>query len=135
MINGKLVHIDFGFILSSRMVNFETAPFKITNDVIQLLGGIEGEGFKRFREKMAEGFQAIHQDNEKIIVLVQMLGQSQQDLPCFKKGVVPTIKELKQRLTPLGPYIKLNKTQCAYQMNVLINEATASWSTAIYDKW
>ena len=50
MISGNLVHIDFGFILSSRMVNFETAPFKITNDIIFLLGGIEGEGFKRFRE-------------------------------------------------------------------------------------
>ena len=34
MINGNLVHIDFGFILSSRMVNFERAPFKITNDII-----------------------------------------------------------------------------------------------------
>ena len=56
MISGNLVHIDFGFILSSRMVNFETAPFKITNDIIFLLGGIEGEGFKRFRERMAEGF-------------------------------------------------------------------------------
>lgn len=74
MLNGKLVHIDFGFILSSRRINFETAPFKITNDIIALLGGVEGDGFKRFRERMAEGFQAIHEDNEKIIVLVQMLG-------------------------------------------------------------
>ena len=73
MLNGNLVHIDFGFILSSRIVQYERAPFKITNDVIQLLGGFGGEGFKRFRERMAEGFLAIHEDNEKIIVLVQMI--------------------------------------------------------------
>ena len=76
MKDGRLVHIDFGFILCSRVLNFETAPFKITSDIIQLLGGLDGEAFKRFRNKMIEGFQAIHEDNEKILILVQMLGQS-----------------------------------------------------------
>ena len=70
MNDGKLVHIDFGFILCSRVLNFETAPFKITSDIINLLGGLEGEAFKRFRNKMIEGFQAIHEDNEKILILV-----------------------------------------------------------------
>lgn len=71
--DGSLIHIDFGFILASRLVNFETAPFKITGDIIRLLGGLEGDGFKRFRERMIEGFQALHEDNEKIIILVQMI--------------------------------------------------------------
>lgn len=56
MIDGRLIHIDFGFILNSRLLNFEVAPFKITNDIIRLLGGPEGEGFKRFRERMIEGY-------------------------------------------------------------------------------
>lgn len=56
MNDGRLVHIDFGFILCSRVLNFETAPFKITSDIIKLLGGLEGESFKRFRNKMIEGF-------------------------------------------------------------------------------
>ena len=54
--DGSLIHIDFGFILASRLLNFETAPFKITGDIIRLLGGLEGEGFKRFREAMIDGF-------------------------------------------------------------------------------
>jgi len=70
MNDGRLVHIDFGFMLSSRLLNFETAPFKITNDIIHLLGGIEGVGFKRFRNRMIEGYQALHEDNEKIVILV-----------------------------------------------------------------
>ena len=74
--DGSLVHIDFGFILASRLLNFETAPFKITGDIIRLLGGLEGEGFRRFRERMIEGYQALHEDNEKILILVQMLAQS-----------------------------------------------------------
>ena len=71
--DGSLVHIDFGFILTSRLVNFETAPFKITGDIIRLLGGLNGEGFKRFRDRMIEGYQALHEDNEKLVILVQML--------------------------------------------------------------
>jgi phosphatidylinositol 4-kinase len=71
--DGSLIHIDFGFILASRLLNFETAPFKITGDIINLLGGLQGEGFKRFRNGMIAGYQAIHEDNEKIIILVKML--------------------------------------------------------------
>ena len=68
--DGRLIHIDFGFILSSRLLNFETAPFKITNDIIKLLGGPAGYGYKRFRERMIEGYQALHEDNEKIVIIV-----------------------------------------------------------------
>ena len=60
--------------MASRLLNFETAPFKITGDIIRLLGGLEGEGFKRFRNGMIEGYQALHEDNEKLIILVKMLG-------------------------------------------------------------
>ena len=35
MLDGRLVHIDFGYILNSRILNFEAAPFKITNDIIK----------------------------------------------------------------------------------------------------
>ena len=73
MHDGKIVHIDFGFILNSRKLNFETAPFKITNDIIKLLGGVKGKAFKRFRNRMVEGYQALHQDNEKIVILVSMI--------------------------------------------------------------
>jgi phosphatidylinositol 4-kinase len=73
MLDGSIIHIDFGFILSSRTINFETAPFKITNGMIKLIGGIESSGFKRFRNRMVEGFRALHEDNEKIMILVQMI--------------------------------------------------------------
>lgn len=135
MRDGSLVHIDFGFILNSRLLNFETAPFKLTNDIIKLLGGLEGEGFKRFRNNMIDGYQALHNDNEKIVILVQMIGQSQKDLPCFKRGVSEALHELKQRLTPLGPKVKLNRAQCTYEIDKIIREAYKNWSTSIYDKY
>ena len=74
--DGCLVHIDFGFILESRVINFETAPFKMTGDMLNLLGGLQGEGFKRFRERMIEGYQALHQDHEKLMILVKPIAES-----------------------------------------------------------
>lgn len=71
--DGSLVHIDFGFILTSRKVNFEMAPFKITGDIIRLLGGVKGQAFKQYRDRMVEGYQAIHNENEMLILLIQMM--------------------------------------------------------------
>ena len=107
--DGSLIHIDFGFILASRLLNFEMAPFKISGDVIRLLGGPKGEGFCRFRAKMIDGYQALHEDNEKILILVKMIAQSQKELPCFKRGVDEAVKELRHRLTPKGPNVRLTR--------------------------
>lgn len=63
MSTGSIIHIDYGFMLTSRMMNFETAPFKITKDFILLLGGQDADGndfemlmkrkeFKKFRDFM-----------------------------------------------------------------------------------
>jgi phosphatidylinositol 4-kinase len=44
---GHLVHIDFGFMLQSSPggMNFETSPFKLTKEYIDLLGGSQSEMF------------------------------------------------------------------------------------------
>lgn len=49
---GHVSHIDFGFMLSNSpgSVGFEAAPFKLTYEYIELLGGVEGEAFKKFVE-------------------------------------------------------------------------------------
>ena len=41
--NGALVHIDFGFLLTSSPANagFETAPFKLTPEYVEVLGGFD----------------------------------------------------------------------------------------------
>jgi phosphatidylinositol 4-kinase len=44
---GHLVHIDFGFMLQSSPggMNFETSPFKLTKEYIDLLGGSHSEKY------------------------------------------------------------------------------------------
>jgi len=40
--DGRLVHIDFGYILTTapgRAIKIETAPFKLTAEFVRVLGG------------------------------------------------------------------------------------------------
>ena len=55
-IEGHIVHIDFGFLLSNapgKGVTMEQAPFKLTQEMIDVMGGLESSKFKDFRTLMA----------------------------------------------------------------------------------
>jgi len=56
------MHIDFGFLLSNspgKGFKFEKAPFKLTIEMVEILGGIKSKKFNEFRELMREGFMAL----------------------------------------------------------------------------
>ena len=61
-IEGHLLHIDFGFLLSNapgKGLQFETAPFKLTQEMLDVMGGPNSDKFRDFRRRMAQGFLAI----------------------------------------------------------------------------
>jgi phosphatidylinositol kinase/protein kinase (PI-3 family) len=48
---GHVVHIDFGFLLSNspgKNMQFERAPFKLTREFMDVLGGENSKCFSRF---------------------------------------------------------------------------------------
>lgn len=58
-IEGHLCHIDFGFLLSNapgKGVKFEAAPFKLTQEFVDVLGDQNSSKFEDFRKRMAKGF-------------------------------------------------------------------------------
>ena len=55
--DGHIVHIDFGFLLSNapgKGIRFESAPFKLTNEFVEILGGVKSRTFLYFRDLMIE---------------------------------------------------------------------------------
>lgn len=55
-----IIHIDFGFILSKKQirllnVNFEAAPFKLTQEFIDIMGGTKSSSFKYYKHLMQKG--------------------------------------------------------------------------------
>ena len=130
---GHLTHIDFGFLLSNapgKGLKFENAPFKLSHDMVECLGGTHGEYFDNFRKLLKKGFLAVYKHRQKIIILVEMMWCGNgRNLECFEKGQ-EAIDELKSRLKPKG---------CTYKRDIfkfvdgLIEQSVDNWRTKWYD--
>ena len=132
---GFLIHIDFGFMLSNapgKGLKFEKAPFKLTNDLVEVFGGINNKNFDEFRKLLWKGFIALVKHYERILILVEMMfcGHGN-NLPCFERGQ-DCINELKKRFFP-----KENMKIRDYMKHVdyLISLSLDNWRTKWYDKF
>ena len=130
---GYLIQIDFGFFLSNAPGNeFEKAPFKLTEEVIEVIGGVNSKYFQIFRKLMWKGMIAIAKHYQKIMILVEMMycGYGKK-LECFKAGDA-TLTKLRDRFKPKK---NMKKRDYLALVDSLIHEALSSWTTTWYDKY
>ena len=130
---GHIIHIDFGFLLSNapgKGLKFEKAPFKLSKDMVECLGGVKGKYFMEFSKLLKKGFLAVHKHRHKIVILVEMMwcGHGKQ-LECFEMGQ-ETIDALKSRLNP-KEYI--SKKNIVKLVDNLIGQSVDNWRTKWYD--
>ncbi|XP_041003198.1 phosphatidylinositol 4-kinase beta 1-like isoform X2 [Juglans microcarpa x Juglans regia] len=128
---GHIIHIDFGFMLSNSPggVNFESAPFKLTRELLEVMDsdaeGVPSEFFDYFKVLCIQGFLTCRKHAERIILLVEMLQDS--DFPCFKGGP-RTIQNLRKRF-----HLSLTEEQCVSVVLSLISSSLDAWRTRQYD--
>ncbi|CAO3608584.1 unnamed protein product [Cunninghamella echinulata] len=92
---GHLIHIDFGFIfdIAPGGITFESSPFKLTTEMIQVMGGSsEEQSFKQFSDLVVKAYLASRPHAEQIMQLVTLMLES--GLPCFKGD---TIRRMRSR--------------------------------------
>ena len=126
---GHVIHIDFGFYLTSSPggnINFETAPFKLTREMVDLLSYGGTEILQYFKILLFKGFLELRKRKEELILLVEMM-KSAELMGCFVKED-KVLKELDERF-------HLNKTdeQCMRLVEDLVSQAKDNWRTAKYD--
>ncbi|XP_017302483.1 phosphatidylinositol 4-kinase beta [Diaphorina citri] len=123
---GHLIHIDFGFILSlsPRNLGFETSPFKLTLEVVEVFGGVDM--FCYFKILMLQGLIAARKHMDKILSLVEIMRSGSQ-LPCFKSGAA-TVQNLKNRF-----HMNLTEEQLQVLIDKLVDSSIHSLSTKLYD--
>ncbi|CAM9792626.1 unnamed protein product, partial [Phaeothamnion confervicola] len=65
---GHIIHIDFGFILgaSPGMWKHEMAPFKLTQDYLDIMGGMGSVNWHKFRHLFLEGFKAVRKHADEV---------------------------------------------------------------------
>lgn len=93
---GHIIHIDFGFILSiapGGSFAFENAPFKLTPDYINLMGGQFSALFEYFKILLIQGFMALRKYVDDFCDIVDIMSK-ESNLPCFEKF---NVKEFRER--------------------------------------
>lgn len=98
--DGHLVHIDFGFLLGiapGGSWSFESAPFKLTKEMVQVLGGVSSSLFGEFVQLFVLGMLAAQRNAEKIITLVEIMMRNS-TFPCFQdRDVSKDLQKLRDR--------------------------------------
>ena len=63
-------------------INFESAPFKLTNEYVELMGGKNSNTFTYYKVLMMQGFIELRRHSENIQVMLEIM-MKESDLPCF----------------------------------------------------
>ena len=126
------MHIDFGFILTSSPggnMRFEKAPFKLTNEMVEIMGGVHSEPFRAFRLLFCRGFVRMRKRRENILQLARQAAQGIPDSSCFVKGTEVALAELEARFFP-----DMRKVQVVAAAQALVNQSINNWRTTGYDR-
>lgn len=128
---GHIIHIDFGFLLSNSpgSVGFEAAPFKLTAEYLDLMGGLNSPVYEKFKKLCRQCFDALRKNSDQIVNIVELM-QKDSNLPCFKSGENTSVL-LKQRLQ-----LNLTDEECANFVEfTLIGKSLGSMYTRLYDQF
>ncbi|CAJ1084226.1 phosphatidylinositol 4-kinase beta-like [Xyrichtys novacula] len=126
---GHIIHIDFGFILSSspRNLGFETSAFKLTSEFVDVMGGLDGDMFIYYKMLMLQGLIAARKHMEKVLQIVEIMQQGSH-LPCFHGS--STIRGLKERF-----HMSLTEEQLQVLVEQLVDGSMRSITTKLYDSF
>ncbi|XP_024920695.1 phosphatidylinositol 4-kinase beta isoform X3 [Cynoglossus semilaevis] len=126
---GHIIHIDFGFILSSspRNLGFETSAFKLTSEFVDVMGGLDGDMFIYYKMLMLQGLITARKHMEKVLQIVEIMQQGS-PLPCFHGS--STIRGLKERF-----HMSLTEEQLQLLVEQLVDGSMRSITTKLYDSF
>ena len=122
---GHILHIDFGFCFDivPGGVKFERAPFKLTAEMVAVMGGSTSQSYKWFEELCVKAFLACRQHSEHLVHMVAVMLDS--GLPCFKPT---TVKHLRERFV-----LEKSEKDAAIFMMDLVRKSHNSIATKGYD--
>ncbi|KAH7069501.1 hypothetical protein FB567DRAFT_540259 [Paraphoma chrysanthemicola] len=125
---GHIIHIDFGFIfdIAPGGIKFERAPFKLTAEMIAVMGGsTTSQPYRWFEELTIKAFLAARQHASHLSHIVEVMLDS--GLPCFKPE---TLKNFRDRFV-----LERDERGAAEYMRECVRRSAGSSSTGVYDRF
>ncbi|ODQ65389.1 hypothetical protein NADFUDRAFT_51982 [Nadsonia fulvescens var. elongata DSM 6958] len=127
--DGHILHIDFGFCFDivPGGVKFEAAPFKLTHEMIAVMGGnTSTQAYRWFEELCIKAFLASRPHAE--VIIQSVLPMKDSGLPCFKGEA--TIRKLRSRFV-----LEKSQQEAANHFRGLIKKSVDSYYTKGYDEF
>lgn len=134
-LKGHVIFIDFGFVMGMAPGNefsLEKAPFKLTGEYLEVMGGSKSSCFADFKRLFVAGFEAARANAQVALGLVEIT-MYKSNFPCFtgsKYGNGISLKRFQDRLMLDVPDGKIKKKALA-----LVSSASQHTGTVLYDKF
>lgn len=126
---GHIIHIDFGFIfsISPKNLGFESSPFKLTQEFVEVMDGENSDMFRYFKILIFRGLIAARKHCDQIIHVVELMRMGGQ-LSCLRSS--SAVSSFRGRFHH-------GKTEPELQALVerLVRDALHSISTRLYDNY
>jgi phosphatidylinositol 4-kinase len=130
---GHIIHIDYGFLLGiapGGSFSIETAPFKLTAEMVDTMGGVDSEGFQEYVTLCTRGFLACQKHCDELCDLVDVMSR-QSPYPCFAgKDISYIMFKLRSRFK-----LSLSKEDTVAYVLSLIRKSNSNYSTRQYDNF
>lgn len=129
---GHLIFIDFGFALGLAPGNdfsLERAPFKLTKEYVEVMGGIGSDGYREFERLFVEGFLVARKNSQIALGMVEIM-MYKSNYPCFsgKHGGGKALVGFEKRLMIHVPDKKVKRKALK-----LIRKSRQHMGTYLYD--
>jgi|EP00970_Alexandrium_tamarense_P019989 hypothetical protein len=129
---GHVIHIDFGFVFGiapgGSFSLEQSTPFKLTDEMLEVMGGLGSPLFSEFVTLFCCGFLALQAHADTFLTVVEITCKGS-NFHCFDgKDPEEIVSKLRERFCP-----ELNKSQTVAYALDLIKFATTSYGTKQYD--
>ncbi|XP_072939577.1 phosphatidylinositol 4-kinase beta isoform X2 [Epargyreus clarus] len=126
---GHIIHIDFGFIfsISPKNLGFESSPFKLTAEFVDVMDGESSDMFAYFKILILRGLIAARKHCEQIVHLVDTMRMGGQ-LTCLRSS--SAVSSFRARF-----HLGKTEQQLEVLVDKLVKDALHSLSTRLYDNY
>ncbi|CCW66444.1 unnamed protein product [Phytomonas sp. Hart1] len=131
-LNGGLIHIDFGFLLmtSPGGLNFESAPFKLSQELIETMGGQGSDAYGYYKVLIFQALNAVREFSDDIIALISLM-VPKTTLPCLGGDPRAALSRIRGRLR----FDLTSEVDYALYASDLIASSADNWRTRRYDQF
>jgi phosphatidylinositol 4-kinase len=132
---GHLIFIDFGFAMGMKPgheFSFERAPFKLTREYVEVMGGVGSDCYKEFENLFVAGFEECRKNSQIALGLVEIM-MYKSNYPCFsgwRYGKGRALTKFEERLMLRVPEGKVKAKALR-----LIRKSRQHFGTYLYDRF